>query len=132
MASDSVTAPESPTLRLLLQAQSELSPSLGGAAAARALSKPLVVEEAEPSLLPLPYKARLNNLLAHLLSAQANEEAKAGERHTEETIEKVKQDLRIHAATHPKLQPLVEILLASLPSHATSPVIHSDPRPVEA
>jgi len=93
----------------------------------------LVVEQLQPPGELLPYKARINNLLSSLISRHAREEAKEGERYTLQTIERVKSELNAHAATHPKLQPLVSILIDSLPRHpSVGDTVISDPRPVHA
>jgi hypothetical protein len=93
----------------------------------------LVVEELQPTGELLPYKARINNLLSSLISRHAREEAKEGERYTLQTIERVKTELNAHAADHPKLQPLVTILIDSLPRHPlVGDTVVTDPRPVHA
>jgi hypothetical protein len=96
----------------------------------------LVLDDPAADATPLPYRARINNLLSGMLSRHAREEAKAGERHTQETIERVKSELRQHAATHPKIEPLVTILLNSLPEIAvgtnSSDITLHSPRPIQA
>lgn len=134
MSAPEITSPaQTVTTELLLEAQADLLAAAFPKGASPKDSKSLVVENADATLpYPPDYKARINNLLAHLLSKQANAEAKAGERHTLETIERVKSDLAHQAATHPKIAPLVEILIRSLPEAPVSiqPIVSE--RPVQA